>query len=92
MNLFYVGQCYSKKCKSDLHSELQQHQDIVQGDFMDSYYNTTLKFTMGLKYIVFHCNTTHYLLMIDGDYSLNVPRYIALFLKHYCFLSNTRIA
>ena len=47
---------------------------MVQGKFIDAYYNNTLKFTMGLKYIAYHCNSTKYAFLIDGDYSLNVPR------------------
>jgi len=56
--------------------ELSEHEDIIQGDFIDAYLNNTLKFRMGLNYITNHCDKSDYVLIIDGDYSLNVKRYI----------------
>lgn len=47
---------------------------MVHGDFIDTYYNNTLKFKMALQYIANYCNQTQYVLIIDGDYYLNVNR------------------
>lgn len=47
---------------------------MVHGDFIDHYYNNTLKFSVALKYISNYCTNTRYVLIIDGDYSLNVER------------------
>lgn len=56
----------------NLNQELVDNHDIVQGDFIDSYVNLTVKYSLGLKYAAYYCNNTRYVLMIDGDYSLNV--------------------
>ena len=71
---YFVGQCYSKTCQDDLNSELIDHQDLVQGNFIDTYHNNTIKFRVGLRYMAYHCKSSKYVLIIDGDYSLNVPR------------------
>ena len=47
---------------------------MVHGDFIDHYYNNTLKFSVALKYISTYCTNTRYVLIIDGDYSINVER------------------
>ena len=71
---FITGQCSSKACEDNLKTELIDHDDMVHGDFIDHYYNNTLKFSVALKYIFNYCTNTRYVLIIDGDYSLNVER------------------
>ncbi|XP_067939131.1 beta-1,3-galactosyltransferase brn-like [Watersipora subatra] len=73
---FLLGQCNNTKCQSALDEELSEHKDIVQANFIDHYYNNTIKFRVGLRYMAYHCNTSRYLFLIDGDYSLNVDRLV----------------
>ncbi|KAM9312046.1 beta-1,3-galactosyltransferase 2-like [Gastrophryne carolinensis] len=46
--------------------------DIVQQDFMDTYYNLTLKTLMGLEWVNKFCATASYVMKIDNDVFFNV--------------------
>lgn len=62
-------------CSESIENEVLMYNDILQGDFIDSYKNNTLKTTMALKYVTQHCSGStgsKYVLLIDSDYSLNV--------------------
>ncbi|KAG9488465.1 beta-1,3-galactosyltransferase 2-like [Eleutherodactylus coqui] len=46
--------------------------DIIQQDFMDTYYNLTLKTLMGIEWVTKFCPSTSYVMKIDNDMFLNV--------------------
>ncbi|XP_075711569.1 beta-1,3-galactosyltransferase 1-like [Rhinoderma darwinii] len=46
--------------------------DIIQQDFMDKYYNLTLKTLMGMEWVTTFCSTASYVIKIDNDMFLNV--------------------
>lgn len=54
--------------------------DIVQQNFIDSYYNNTLKAIMGLRWIEEYCVNSRYYLFIDDDQFLN-PNLLFKYLK-----------
>ena len=54
-------------------SEQEQHDDIIQGDFVDSYHNMTLKSLFGLKIVSELCKEARYLLKSDDDMFINLP-------------------
>ncbi|KAH8308718.1 beta-1,3-galactosyltransferase 1 [Drosophila kikkawai] len=57
-----------------IHSEAEQYNDIIQGNFVDSYNNLTLKSVMALKHISRSCsNTSAFFLKCDDDTFLNIP-------------------
>lgn len=43
------------------------HGDIVQGDFVDSYFNNTLKTVMGLRWVTEHCSHARFIMFSDDD-------------------------
>ena len=53
--------------------EDNQYQDIIQGNFIDSYYNLTYKTIMALKYVTYHCPHVDFFLKIDDDHFINTP-------------------
>ncbi|OCT90425.1 beta-1,3-galactosyltransferase 2 [Xenopus laevis] len=55
-----------------LEEEMKTYGDIVQQDFMDTYYNLTLKTLMGMEWISKYCPGASYGLKIDSDMFLNV--------------------
>ena len=55
-----------------LRQEVWRHQDIVQGQFTDSYMNLTLKAVMGLRWISAHCPRVKFLINIDDDVWINI--------------------
>ncbi|XP_018429520.1 PREDICTED: beta-1,3-galactosyltransferase 1-like [Nanorana parkeri] len=55
-----------------LEEESEAFGDIVQQDFMDTYYNLTLKSLMGMEWVAKFCPTASYVVKIDNDMFLNV--------------------
>lgn len=53
--------------------EADAYDDIIQGSFMDSYNNMTLKSLLGLRYFMQHCSGAKYLLKSDDDMIVNLP-------------------
>ena len=56
-----------------IREELLHHDDIIQGDFIDSYQNMTLKSLLGLKIVKDMCPGVTYLLKSDDDVFVNIP-------------------
>ncbi|XP_069830893.1 beta-1,3-galactosyltransferase 2-like [Dendropsophus ebraccatus] len=46
--------------------------DIIQQDFMDTYYNLTLKTLMAMEWVIKFCPSASYVMKIDSDMFLNV--------------------
>nr|CAG4646310.1 EOG090X07IA [Macrothrix elegans] len=61
-------------------AEDEEFGDIVQSDFMDSYYNNTLKTMSGFRWVVEHCPRARYTVFTDDDMYIST-RNILLFLQ-----------
>nr|XP_019956836.1 PREDICTED: beta-1,3-galactosyltransferase 2-like [Paralichthys olivaceus] len=57
---------------SKLLQESQQHHDILQSDFIDSYNNLTIKTMVMFEWLSSHCPNTSYAMKVDSDMFLNV--------------------
>ncbi|CAH2014343.1 unnamed protein product [Acanthoscelides obtectus] len=78
---FLVGETNNISMQNDLQLESDQYGDIIQERFVDSYNNLTLKSIQMVKLAANNClNTTKYLLKIDDDMFVNVPRLVSLIL------------
>ncbi|XP_073480251.1 beta-1,3-galactosyltransferase 2-like isoform X2 [Aquarana catesbeiana] len=77
VRIFLVGlpTIFVKRTQRMLEEESETFGDIVQQDFMDTYYNLTLKTLMGMEWVVKFCPTTSYVMKIDDDVFLN-PDYL----------------
>ena len=65
--------------QAKIESEYQTHRDLVQGDFVDSYFNNTMKTMMGLRWAVEQCPTSRFYFFVDDDYYVstrNVLRFL----------------
>ncbi len=60
--------------------ENKKNGDIVQQDFIDSYYNNTLKSLMAIKWINTYCSNSKYYLLIDDDFFLSNTSNVCIFL------------
>lgn len=76
-----------------LESEASTYGDIVQGNFVDSYYNLTYKHIMELGWVGSHCPKVKVIAKIDDDIMLNVynlaqfvRRNVDLTHSFYCFV------
>ncbi|XP_075132173.1 beta-1,3-galactosyltransferase 2-like [Leptodactylus fuscus] len=64
-----------------LKEESEAFGDIIQQDFMDTYYNLTLKTLMGMEWVVKFCSSASYVIKIDNDMFLNVDYLVHQFLQ-----------
>ncbi|XP_072000730.1 beta-1,3-galactosyltransferase 2-like [Engystomops pustulosus] len=74
VRIFLVGlsQVTPKQNQLLLEEESRTFGDIIQQDFMDTYYNLTLKTLMGLEWVTKFCPSTSYVMKVDSDVFLNV--------------------
>ncbi|KAJ8926123.1 hypothetical protein NQ315_009980 [Exocentrus adspersus] len=74
---FLIGETVNSSMQNEVVLESDQFGDIIQERFIDSYNNLTLKSIVMLKLATTYCiNTTSYLLKIDDDMFVNVPRLV----------------
>ena len=52
--------------------ENQEHSDIIQMDFIDSYHNLTIKTMMVMNWLATHCPNASYAMKVDTDTFVNV--------------------
>ncbi|XP_063302440.1 beta-1,3-galactosyltransferase 2-like [Pelobates fuscus] len=61
-----------KAVQQMLEEESEYYGDIIQQDFLDTYYNLTLKTLMGMEWVAKFCSSASYVIKIDSDMFLNV--------------------
>ncbi|XP_045477700.1 beta-1,3-galactosyltransferase brn-like [Harmonia axyridis] len=65
-----------------LTAESNTHNDILQGNFTDSYFNNTIKTMMGFKWAFEFCSkSTDYFMFVDDDYYVS-PKNLLEFVKN----------
>lgn len=67
------------KLEAEVEAESKEHHDIVQGSFVDTYFNNTIKTAMGLRWAVEHCPKSRFYMFVDDDYYVstrNVLRFL----------------
>ncbi|XP_018408195.1 PREDICTED: beta-1,3-galactosyltransferase 5-like [Nanorana parkeri] len=64
-----------------LSEEINTYKDIIQKDFVDTYYNLTIKTLTGLDWIVHHCPQTRYIMKTDTDMFVNTLYLIELLMR-----------
>ncbi|TSS97576.1 Beta-1,3-galactosyltransferase 2 [Bagarius yarrelli] len=55
----------------NLRAESQTHRDIIQQDYVESYYNLTIKTLMGMHWVSSFCPNTKYVMKVDSDMFVN---------------------
>nr|XP_049699703.1 beta-1,3-galactosyltransferase brn isoform X1 [Helicoverpa armigera] len=72
--LFFLG--IDGKQKSSLQKQIDKEmadfKDIIQMDFIDNYYNNTIKTMMSFRWVYEHCPTADYYLFTDDDMYISV--------------------
>lgn len=73
--VFFIGEPRERdpKLEENLKKESLAYKDIVQMDFLDSYYNLTIKTMMIMNWVANYCRSAQYAMKIDSDIFLNVP-------------------
>ena len=75
--IFLIGRHRDGKYQKDVNTENERYGDILQEDFIESYWNLTLKTIMGLKWVSQECNNATFVLKIDDDVFLNTDNLLS---------------
>ena len=70
--IFLSGKSNESLVNLQIKNESLKYADIVQNDFMDTYYNLTIKTIMGFKWVSSYCQNAKYTLKIDDDVVVNI--------------------
>ena len=62
--------------QTDIDQEIAQFGDIVQNDFVDSYYNLTRKVLVGFGWVKGFCPKTAFVLKVDDDMFIHIPNLV----------------
>lgn len=73
--VFLLG--YSELIKKYIDMEFSLYKDIVQQDFVDDYFNNTLKTIMAFDWLVTYCPKAKFVYFVDDDYFVNLPQIIS---------------
>ncbi|XP_076766367.1 beta-1,3-galactosyltransferase 5 isoform X1 [Xylocopa sonorina] len=69
--IFLLGMPKEKYAWKNILNESKKHNDLLQGDFLDSYQNLTLKHLMGLRWASSECAAT-FLIKTDDDIVIDI--------------------
>ncbi|KAM6284495.1 beta-1,3-galactosyltransferase 5 [Spheniscus humboldti] len=69
---FLLGNTVNLSQQADIAAESQKYKDIIQKDFIDTYYNLTLKTMMGIEWIHRFCYQSSFVMKTDTDVFVNV--------------------
>jgi hypothetical protein len=70
---FLLGAVNDTKLQAKIKLENDLYNDIVQGDYPDSYYTLTLKTLSGFHWVAIYCSDTSYVMKTDDDVFINIP-------------------
>ncbi|KAK7137196.1 hypothetical protein R3I93_017311 [Phoxinus phoxinus] len=83
MTLFLVGLTGgsdSEKAQQQLEEESRQHRDLVQSNFVDSYFNLTIKTMVMMDWLATRCPQANFSMKVDSDMYLNMDNLMTLLL------------
>ena len=78
---FTLGFHEDNNIQAKILEEHCEHNDIIQGDFTDAYFNNTIKTLMTLQWTYKFCNNSRYYFFVDDDYYVSTKN-LFLFLKN----------
>ncbi|KAM9324537.1 beta-1,3-galactosyltransferase 2-like [Gastrophryne carolinensis] len=83
LRLFLLGKevVRNKRVEQYITEERRRYHDIIQQDFLDTYYNLTLKTLMGLHWVATYCPHALYVMKTDSDMFINTEYLVYKVLK-----------
>ncbi|XP_036451917.1 beta-1,3-galactosyltransferase 2-like [Colossoma macropomum] len=69
--LFGMTEGLTSQLQRSIEAESQQHHDIIQQKYIDTYYNLTIKTLMGMHWIATYCPGASYVTKTDSDMFVN---------------------
>lgn len=80
--LYAIGTSNNKSIQQEIALEEQQYDDLLQFDFLDSYFNLTIKTTSVLVWFDRHCsNNSDYLFYVDDDLLISVEKFVLYMMR-----------
>ncbi|XP_051765034.1 beta-1,3-galactosyltransferase 2-like isoform X2 [Ctenopharyngodon idella] len=83
ITLFLValtGGSDSEKAQQQLEEESRQHRDLLQSNFVDSYFNLTIKTMVIMDWLATRCPQANFSMKVDSDMYLNLENLMTLLL------------
>lgn len=65
--IFMLGMPRDSFTQDKIDEESARNKDLVQGEFIDAYYNNTIKTIMSFKWVVQHCPKAQFIMFSDDD-------------------------
>ncbi|XP_059425664.1 beta-1,3-galactosyltransferase 2-like isoform X2 [Carassius carassius] len=81
LTLFLVGLTGGAETQQQLEEESQQHRDLVQSNFVDSYFNLTIKTMVIMDWLATRCPQAAYAMKVDSDMYINPENLMSLLLS-----------
>ncbi|GAB6028313.1 hypothetical protein CHUAL_002486 [Chamberlinius hualienensis] len=88
--IFLVGEVEDQQLQEDLTREDQLYEDIIQGNFLDTYRNLTYKHVMGLKWVSHYCRCAKYVFKTDDDIFVDIFQMVNYLKSRYGLASPPR--
>lgn len=70
--LFLVGDTLNRTVQEKILEEDEKYLDIIQGEYIDSYYNLTLKTMSMMKWVSDNCEKIKFVFKVDDDVFVNM--------------------
>ena len=69
--VFTVGYTKNIRTRRQVEVEYAKYGDVIQENFIDSYYNNSLKTIMSIRWIATYCSKADFVLLVDDDVMVN---------------------
>ncbi|XP_011183549.1 uncharacterized protein LOC105212899 [Zeugodacus cucurbitae] len=79
---FVLGRTTNESISKELSIENFIYEDMIRGNFIDSYTNLTLKTISTLEWVDVHCQKAQFILKTDDDMFINVPKLLQFIDSH----------
>eukprot|EP00088_Acartia_fossae_P068179 TRINITY_DN8595_c0_g1_i1.p1 TRINITY_DN8595_c0_g1~~TRINITY_DN8595_c0_g1_i1.p1 ORF type:complete len:466 (+),score=75.61 TRINITY_DN8595_c0_g1_i1:1157-2554(+) len=66
--VFLLGLTDDIHFQAQIENEHMEYQDLIQGNFMDRYYNNSIKTAMGIRWAAEQCARARFYMFVDDDY------------------------
>ena len=77
--VFTIGYSNNRAVQNGIRNEFKKHGDLVQEDFIDSYYNNTLKTCMTIQWTAAFCSNAQFVFMVDDDVAVNFKNLVMFY-------------
>ncbi|GAB6023145.1 hypothetical protein CHUAL_007225 [Chamberlinius hualienensis] len=87
--IFPFGKLTSEVQQLMLEKESKKYGDIIQGNFIDSYHNVTLRDLMSFRFAWKFCSNAQYIVHIDDDNSVDIYKLMSTIARNKLRLQST---